>query len=103
EIVKQENKRDMLELFKLVKDGNLKSQQVRDIVRRRPERPRRNPAAVAMDIVQALDSHLSKLKLETIEQSHKDQLMMDLQRLKETIEKLLKIKLLKEQENEKIL
>ena len=103
EIAKQENKRAMLELFKLVKDGNLKSQQVRDIARRRPERPRRTPAAVAIDLVQALDSHLSKLNLETIEQSHKDQLMMDLQRLKETIEKLLKIKLLKDQENEKIL
>jgi ParB family chromosome partitioning protein len=89
EIAKQDTKKAMIDLFKRVKDGNLKSEDVRDIARKRPERTQRTPAAVAADKVLALTNHLSKLNFETIEQSEKSRLIMDLHNLKKAIEKII--------------
>jgi ParB family chromosome partitioning protein len=89
EIAKQENKKAMLDLFKRVKDGGLKSEEVRNISRKRPPRPQRTPAALALDKALALTNHLSKLDLQTIEQGEKTQLIMQLDNLKKAIEKLL--------------
>ncbi len=89
EIAKQDSEKAMLALFQRVKDGNLKSEEVRDIARKRPERPQRTPAAIAMDRVSALTNHLSKLDFNTIEQSEKPQLMMELNNLKKAIEKII--------------
>jgi ParB family chromosome partitioning protein len=89
EIAKQDSPKAMLALFKRVKESGLKSDQVRDIARKRPERPQRTPAAIALDRVSDLTNHLSKLDFNTIAQSEKTQLIMELNNLKKAIEKII--------------
>ena len=75
--------------IKQVKEGNLKSDEVRKIARKQPERPQRTPAALALDKATALATQLDKLDLETVEKGEKAQLIMELEHLKRTIEKII--------------
>ena len=88
EIAKQNTPDQMLSLFARVKEGNLKSAQVREITRAAREK-QRTPAAIALDKTQTLTKHLSKLELTTIQDAEKNQLFFELQALKNTIDKLL--------------
>lgn len=91
EIAKQDSKDKMLTLFARVKEGNLKSNEVREITRTKAVREKqRTPAAVVLDKTQALSKHLAKLDIGTVEDTEKAQLLFELQTLKNEIDKLLK-------------
>ena len=87
EIAKQETPEAMLALFNQVKEGKLKSEAVRDIARKRIgiEKPQRTPAAIALDRVQSLNNYLDKIDFQTVEQTEKAQLLIELQNLKNKI------------------
>ena len=91
EIAKQDTPAKMISLFARVKEGNLKSDQVREINRTKTIREKqRTPAAVALDKTTTLFKHLAKLDLATVEDTEKAQLLFELQTLKNAIDKLLK-------------
>ena len=90
EIAKQDTQEKMVTLFASVKEGKIKSDQLRDIAR--PGRSReknRTPAAITLAGAQALNKHLTKLDLATTEETEKAQLLFELQTLKTAIDQLL--------------
>jgi len=89
EIAKQDTPEAMIALFIKVKAGNLKSDEVRKIARKRTEKIQRTPAAIALDRAQALSNHLNKLDLFTIEASQKQKLFLELENLKTAIDKII--------------
>jgi ParB family chromosome partitioning protein len=91
EIAKQETPEAMLNLFNQTKEGKLKSEQVRDIARKRSsiEKTPRTVAAIALDRTQTLNTYLSKVDFASFEQGQKAQLIMELQSLKLKIEDLI--------------
>jgi len=89
EIAKQDTTEAMVSLFNQAKAGNLKSDQVRAIARKRTDRPQRTPAAIALDKALALSTHLEKLDFETVEETQKAELFQELQNLKTAIDKII--------------
>ena len=89
EIAKQKTPEAMLSLFRTVKEGNLKSDQVRDVIRKKSERKQRTPGSIALDRSLNLVSALNKLDLNSIEENEKVQLITALENLKKSIEELL--------------
>jgi len=91
EIAKQETQEAMINLFNQTKEGKLKSEQVRDIARKRSriEKTPRTVAAIALNRTQTLNTYLSKVDFATVEQGQKAQLIMELQSLKLKIEELI--------------
>lgn len=86
EVAKQKTPKEMINLFTRVKENNLKSSQVRDITRKRDNSQQRTPAAIATEKTSVLDKCLTKLNLDSIEETEKFQLITNLKRLKNTIE-----------------
>src|SRR5574340_571949 len=84
EVAKQKTPEDMLSLFNQIKEGNLKSSQVREITRKRSDTPQRTPAAVTLDKATSLNNNLSKLDLSTVEEHEKIQLITELRSLKKS-------------------
>jgi hypothetical protein len=81
----------MLSLFNSVKDGALKSDQVREITRPGKTREKqRTPAAVALDKTTSPQRQLKKLDMATVEEVKKSRLVVELKALKGTMDKLLK-------------
>ena len=91
EIAKQDTPAAMLKLFTLAKEGQLKSEAVRDIARKRTgvEKNVRTPGAIALDRVLSLNNYLAKIDLNAVEQSQKAQLLIELQNLKKKIDDLI--------------
>ena len=90
EIAKQNTPEKMVALFASVKEGKIKSDQLRDITRTSRSRDKnRTPAAITLETAQALSKHLSKLDLATAEEIEKGQLLLELQTLKTAIDQLL--------------
>lgn len=79
----------MLSLFSQIKEGKLKSGQVREITRKRSDKPQRTPAAITIDKTINLDITLGKIDLSTVEEQEKNQLITALLNLKKAIEKIL--------------
>ena len=73
EIAKLETPQAMIALFKQVKEGNLKSDKVREIARQKEgvEKTQRTPAAIALDRVLSLNTYLSKIDFKEIEKKQK--------------------------------
>ncbi len=89
EIAKQETPEAMINLFNQVKEGKLKSDAVRNIARKKTEKaPHRNPAEIARERAQALNSFLDKVDYEGIGPEEKEPLLNELQSLKDKIENL---------------
>lgn len=88
EIAKQDTPEKMIILFKRIKEGDLKSHQVRDITRKR-EHIERAPLAITLDKVGALLKSLSKLEVEQLNQDEKIHLMTNLQKLENTIKRII--------------
>jgi ParB family chromosome partitioning protein len=87
EIAKQKTPEAMIDLFNQVKEGQLKSEDVRQISRKtRKEAIRRSAAAVALDRAFSLSSTLSKLDLNTANESEKQDLLVTLNELKRLID-----------------
>jgi ParB family chromosome partitioning protein len=88
EIAKQETPEAMLDLFNQVKEGNLKSDQVRRITRKQ-ERIERAPVAVTLDKIQALARRLEKVDLNSMSPEDKVHLITALQELEESIKGII--------------
>ena len=89
EIAKLDTPEAMLSLFSQVKAGNLKSDEVRTIVRKRAESIKRTPAEIALERTLSLKTFLDKIDFTTIEESQKIQLATELQNLKDKIEEMI--------------
>lgn len=89
EIARKETPEEMITLFNLVKDGNLKGDQVRKAVRKRTKRTLRTPTAIALDRTLQLANYLPKLDLNNTEENEKLQLLTELQNLKQLIDSLI--------------
>lgn len=89
EIAKQKTPEAMALLFNKVKEGNLKSDQVRDLTRKRPKKDYRTPTAIATDKVLKLSRLLAKVDLEVVEKDEKDRLLAELRYLRGVIDMLI--------------
>ncbi|RJR32836.1 MAG: ParB/RepB/Spo0J family partition protein [Deltaproteobacteria bacterium] len=83
EIAKQETPKEMIALFERVKEGGLKSDQVRAVTRK--QRVERAPLAITMDKISGLLNNLSKIEFERLNQDEKIHLMSALQELRQSI------------------
>lgn len=90
EVAKQKTSQDMLSLFSQIKEGKLKSSQVREITRKRSDKPQRTPAAITIDKTINLNIALSKIDLSTVEEHEKNRLTAELLSLKKSIENTLR-------------
>jgi ParB family chromosome partitioning protein len=88
EIAKQGTPEEMTALFARVKEGGLKSDQVREITRKR-EHVERPPLAITLDKVGALLKSLSRLELERLNPDERIQLITVLQELDVSIKQIL--------------
>ena len=89
EVVKQKTPKAMISLFQKIKEGNLKSTEVRDITRKRNPSPVRSAAAITVEKTQNLNKQLKKIDLEKLEESERGQILLALQDLKQLIEKII--------------
>ncbi|MDL1978451.1 MAG: ParB/RepB/Spo0J family partition protein [Deltaproteobacteria bacterium] len=89
EIAKQKTTKNMVALFNSVKEGNLKSDQVRKIARKPQKRSMRTPAAIISDRANQLCQSLEKLNLDTVEETEKLRLVRVLQDMKGLIDRFL--------------
>lgn len=89
EIAKQKTPEAMIELFNLVREGNLRSGQIREITRKREKSRHRTPVFIALEKTSNLENYLAKLDLNTIEDNEKIQLITSLERLKSSIERII--------------
>jgi len=89
EIAKQATTDAMIALFKQAKEGNLKSDEVRNIARKRTETTiLRTPVEIASNRAQALNAFLDRINYQTIKQEERESLVADLKTLKDKIERL---------------
>ena len=88
EITKQETDEDMIALFEQVKDGRLRTRQVRKITR--SPRVRRGQIDITIERMNHLREALEKLDMETIGQREKKRFARELQDLLELITRLVK-------------
>ena len=84
----EETPEAMVALFGQVKEGNLKSDQVRRIARKQ-ERIERAPAAVALGFIQGLQKRLGKLDLNSFSESDRVYLIAALQELDQSIKEII--------------
>ena len=89
EIAKQKTPKAMLKLFRKVKEGKLRSDEVRDLTRDRGERKQRTPVALATVKAQGLARSLEKLDLGAAGEDEKVGLFKELRELGKTIEEIL--------------
>jgi len=89
EVAKQETPEKMTNLFSRIKENNLNSNQVRNITRKKEKSKQRTPAAIALEKTSVLDHCLAKLDFNSIEETEKFQLIANLERLKNSIEKYI--------------
>lgn len=88
EISKQKSPEAMISLFKKIKEGNLKSDQIRKITRKETKNPKRTPIAIALNRTIYLSQYLNKVDLNSAKESEKNQFITELQNLKKLIDAL---------------
>lgn len=89
EIAKQKTPEAMALLFNKVKEGNLKSDQVRDLTRKRTKKAYRTPTAIATEKALKLSRLLAKVDFELSEKDEKDRLLAELRYLRGVIDMLI--------------
>ena len=89
EVTKQETPEAMIALFDRIKEANLKSDQVRQITRKRVQRTERSPLALTQDKIRALVRQLSKIDLGALDNEERIELLTMLHELKQEITKLI--------------
>lgn len=89
EIAKQKTPEAMALLLNKVKEGNLKSDQVRDLTRKRTKKAYRTPTAITTERVLKLSRLLAKVDLEVVEKDEKDRLLAELRYLRGVIDMLI--------------
>ena len=90
EIAREETEGKMIALFNRVKDFKLTSDDVRNITREKKERVVKGQGEITSNRVLGLTSFLGKLNLDSLEIEDRVKVLTELQKLKETIEELLK-------------
>jgi len=88
EIAKQETPEQMLALFRTVTEGNLKSDQVREVTRKKRGETRQ-PVALALERVTALQKSLQKIHIDTADREEALAFLSELQKLRVLIEEIL--------------
>lgn len=89
EVAKQKTPEAMKDLFRKVKEGNLKSDRVREITRKRSKRTKRTRMAVALERTLSLSQCLSKVDLASEERKETARLIVELENLKKLIDELI--------------
>jgi len=89
EIAKQKTPEAMALLLNKVKEGNLKSDQVRDLTRKRTKKAYRTPTAIATERVLKLSRLLAKVDFEMSEKDEKERLLGELRYLRGVIDMLV--------------
>lgn len=89
EVAKKKTQEEMLDLFAQVQSGSLKSEDVRQITRRKAKNARRSAALLAFEKIGSLTRHVKKLNLETLPDTDRAQLLTELQKLKQIIDRIL--------------
>ena len=89
EIAKQKTPEAMAVLLNKVKEGNLKSDQVRDLTRKRTKTAHQTPTAIATERVLKLSRLLAKVDFEMAEKDEKDRLLAELRYLRGVIDTLV--------------
>ena len=89
EIAKQKTPEAMAVLLNKVKEGNLKSDQVRDLTRKRTKTAHQTPTAIATERVLKLSRLLAKVDFEMSEKDEKDRLLAELRYLRGVIDTLV--------------
>jgi ParB family transcriptional regulator, chromosome partitioning protein len=89
EIAKKKDAGEMLELFNQVRSDGLKSDELRKITRKKANAHRRSPASLAFNKISSLTKHFKKLNLETLDETERAQLLTELQKLRQLINKFL--------------
>jgi len=90
EIAKQKSPEVMASLFKRVKEGNLKSDQVREISRATTRRKKRSPVAAILHMISYFRRSLEKLDLNTLQDRERFRLLAELKNLQGLIEQILR-------------
>jgi ParB family chromosome partitioning protein len=88
EIAKQKTPEAMLSLFNQIKAGGLKSEKVREVVRKPQERQLRSPLAVTFDRITSLTKNLRKLDLSGLSGQEKASLKAEIDKLYSYLSKL---------------
>ena len=89
EIAKQKTNEERTAIFKKVKEGNLKSDQVRKIARKQAKRKQRNTMTIALERSLSLSQCLGKVDLSGEESKEKVRLITELKNLRKLIDKLI--------------
>ena len=91
EVCKQKTPEAMIALLNQIKEGQLRSDDVRKITRKKgTKRTLRTPAAIALDRTAQLANYLPKVDLNNIQENEKIQLLTELQSLNNLINKLIR-------------
>lgn len=88
EIAKQDTPERMIELFKTVTETNLKSNQVREVTRKKRVEVR-HPVTLTIEKIAALNKSLQRISMDTAEQEDVVSLLAELQKLKALIDEIL--------------
>ncbi len=89
EVAKQKNTEAMMDLFNQIKEGNLKSAEVRQIARKRNPAPVRSAVTITLEKTENLSKQLKKIDLEKLQESERGRILLALQNLKQLLEKLI--------------
>ena len=89
EVAKQKTPEAMKDLFRKVKEGKLKSDQVREMTRKQTKRTKRTRMAIALKKTLSLSQCLSKLDLASEERKETARLIVELENLKKHIDELI--------------
>lgn len=84
EIAKQENPKKMISLFNKIKEQNLKSEQVRDITRKKTENS--SPSVEIIKRVYGLTKKLQEIDIDDLEKSERAELIKELSNLRILLE-----------------
>jgi len=91
EVAKQDTPEKMIALFNRVKEGNLKSDQIREVTRKKSTGVKTTSVGTAIEKMSSLNKQLQTLDLQSAEEGERLSFVRELQGLEVTIKKLLAI------------
>ncbi|MCX5815555.1 MAG: ParB/RepB/Spo0J family partition protein [Proteobacteria bacterium] len=91
EVAKQDTPEKMIALFNRAKEGNLKSDQIREVTRKKSARTKITLVEIAIEKISSLNKQLQTLDLQGADEGERLSFVRELQGLEVTIGKLLRI------------
>ena len=91
EVAKQDTQEKMIILFNRVKEGNLNSDQIREVTRKKSAGTKTASVGIAAEKISSLNKQLQALDLQGLEEGERLSFVRELQGLEVTIKKLLRI------------